>query len=150
MKTFALKSGDIALAGNQYAMVSGIDRVKQQIGLCIRETYGTDRFHPRWGSVLSEWIGSVINRPGLELEIRSEIVRVIKNFAAAQSAAIDARAVRGLSPVQSPSEVVIGVTDIKIQQLEDRIIAKVDLRTAGGQTVTITTAPGGTTNGNPS
>lgn len=137
MKTFKLSGRDLSLTGNGYSMVSGIDRVRQQIGLGIRESYGGDRFHPRWGSVLPEWIGTVINRPGMSLEIRSEIIRVVKNFMAVQSAEIDARASRGLSPVVVPSEVVLGVTDVKIVKSQDSLSVTVYLQTAGGQVVSI-------------
>ena len=143
MKTFALKNGDLSLNGSSYAMVSGVDRVKQQLGLGVREHYGSDRFHTRWGSVLPEWIGTVSNRQGIEIELRSEVLRVIKNFVTAQTAAIDARAVRGLSAVQAPNEVVVGVNSVTVEQQADRMIIRVSIRTAGGQDISLTTAPGG-------
>lgn len=145
MKTFALQSGDLVLAGNAYGMVAGTARVQQQIGLCLREPYGSDRFHTRWGSVLPEWIGRTIdNSTQLGIEIRSEIIRVVKNFIAAQNAAIEGRAVAGFRPVMLPSEVIVDVTDIKVQQDQDSIIVKATLVTQGGQEFSIITAPGST------
>jgi phage baseplate assembly protein W len=145
MKTFALNGRDLSLTGSGYTMVEGISRVKQQLGLGLRESYGGDRFHPRWGSVLPEWIGTVIDRPGMSMEIRSEVIRVIKNFMSVQTAEIDARAARGLSPVVRPSEVVLGVTDVRVTQLQDTVSVTVYLQTAGGQVISVSS---GGPNGN--
>lgn len=145
MKTLKLSDGDLALDGASYAMVSGAERVKQQLGLCLREPYGIDRFHPKWGSVLPDWIGrAIINKEGLSAEIKAELVRVIRNFTTAQDAAIEQRAISGLRPVVTPNEVIVGVDGISVEQQGTQIIAKVSLRTAGGRTVTISTAPGRT------
>lgn len=142
MRTFALRSGDLVLAGNAYGMVAGTARVQQQLGLCLREPYGSDRFHPRWGSVLSDWIGRVIQGNELAIEIRAEVLRVIKNFIAAQNAVIDDRAVRGMRPVIGPNEVIVDVGSIRVIQQQDSLIVKVTLITQGGQEFSIVTAPG--------
>lgn len=144
MKTLALQDGDLALNGNAYAMVEGIDRVKQQIGLCLRELYGTDRFHPRWGSVLPQWIGRAIVDSSLPIELKSELSRVVRNFVNSQNAAIERRAIRGYRPVTNPGEIITNINSIDTEQRQDVIIAKMSLQTAGGQTFTITTAPGRT------
>jgi phage baseplate assembly protein W len=142
MKTLALRDGDLALDGNAYAMVEGIDRVKQQIGLCLREPYGTDRFHPRWGSVLPNWIGRAIVDSSLPIEMKAELGRVVRNFVNAQNAAIEKRAVRGYSPVLLPSEIIVAIAGITTEQRQDTIIAKIALQTAGGRILTVETAPG--------
>lgn len=145
MKTFALQSGDLVLAGNAYRMVGGVARVQQQLALCLREPYGSDRFHTRWGSVLPEWIGRTIDdSTRLGIEIRAEIIRVAKNFIAAQNSMIEDRALRGLRPVVSPSETIVDVTDIRVIQDQDSIIVKAVIRTQGGQEFSIVTAPGRT------
>ena len=142
MKTLALSDGDIALNGNAYAMVEGIDRVKQQIGLCLRELYGTDRFHPRWGSVLPAWIGRAIVDSSLPIEMKAEMSRVVRNFVNSQNAAIERRALRGFKPVILPNEIITNITSITTEQRQDVIIAKMVLQTAGGRELTISTAPG--------
>lgn len=141
MKTFALRDGDLVLAGDRYAMVEGMARVQQQIGLCLREPYGGDRFHDRWGSVLPNWIGRVIES-GLDLEVRSEVLRVIKNFIRSQEDAVRFRAVRGLRPVITAEEMVTDVTDIRIEQREDTLLVKVTLKTGSSKTFSIVTSPG--------
>lgn len=142
MRTFALRDGDLALAGNAYQMVGGVARVQQHVSLCLREPYGSDRFHPGWGSVLPDWIGRVIEGAGIGAELQSELRRVVKNVIAAQNAAIERRAVRGLKPVVSPAEVLIDITDIRVIHRGDTLIAKATLHTAGNQEFTIMTAPG--------
>lgn len=142
MKTFALKSGDLALAGSGYAMVTGAARIQQQLSLCLREPYGSDRFHPGWGSVLPEWIGRVIDGAGLQTEVRAELIRVVKNFIASQEASIAQRSVNGLRPVLAPGEILVDISSIQVVQSQDSIIVKATLRTAGGQEFGVMTSPG--------
>lgn len=142
MKTFALKSGDLVVSGGGYGMVAGVARVQQQIGLCLREPYGSDRFHDRWGSVLPEWIGQVIDGAHIQMELRAELIRVVKNFIASQQAFVSQRAISGLKPVLPPSEVLVDITDIRIVQNQDTLVVKATLRTAGGQEFAIMTSPG--------
>lgn len=142
MRTFALKSGDLVVSGGGYANVAGVARVQQQIGLCLREPYGSDRFHDRWGSVLPEWIGRVIDGTNIQIELRAELIRVVKNFIASQQAYVSQRAISGLRPTLPPSEILVDITDIRIVQNQDTIIVKATLRTAGGQEFAIMTSPG--------
>ena len=142
MKTFALRSGDLVIAGGGYGMVTGMARVQQQIGLCLREPYGSDRFHDRWGSVLPEWIGRTIVGNNIQIEVRAELIRVVKNFIAAQQALITQRAINGLRPVVSPAETLVDIVDIRVLQNQDNLVVKATLRTAGGQEFAIMTSPG--------
>jgi hypothetical protein len=142
MKTFALQSGDLVISGGGYQMVTGMARVQQQIGLCLREPYGSDRFHDRWGSVLPNWIGTVIEGPNIQMELRAELIRVVKNFISSQSALISQRAVNGLRSVLSPAETLVDISNIKIIQNQDTLVVKATLRTAGGQEFSIMTSPG--------
>jgi hypothetical protein len=144
MKTFALKSGDLVVAGGGYGMITGVARVQQQVSLCLREAYGVDRFHPRWGSILPDWIGRTIDASNIQIELRAELVRVVKNFISAQESFISQRAINGQRPVIPPSEVLVDITDIKIVQNQDVIMVKATLRTAGGQEFAILTSPGRT------
>ena len=144
MKTFALRSGDLVLTGNSYGMVAGTARAQQQISLCLREPYGTDRFHRRWGSVLPSWVGRALVDSAIGIEVRAEIIRVVKNYIAAQDSAVTARSVRGLRPVVTPNEIIVDVSDIKVSQKQDSLIVKATLVTSGGQDFSIVTAPGRT------
>lgn len=142
MRTLQLRSGDLVLSGNSYGMVEGVARVQQQIGLGLREPYGGDRFHTGWGSVLPSWIGRVLDRESLDQDVRTEIIRVVKNFMAAQSDVIKGRAAGGLRPVLAPGEVIADISSIVITQAQDQLIVKVTLRTASGQEFAIMTSPG--------
>lgn len=144
MKTLALRNGDLVVSGNALGMVKGVARVQQQVGLCLREPYGSDRFHPGWGSVLPEWIGRAIEGSGIQLELRAELIRVVKNFISSQTASIERRAVRGLRPVIEPAEILVDITDIKVIQERDSLVVKATLRTAGNREFSIVTAPGRT------
>ncbi len=143
MKTFALRGGDLVLAGDRFAMVEGMARVQQQIGLCLREPYGSDRFHTGWGSVLPTWIGRVIDA-NVSAEVKAEILRVVKNFIRSQDDAVRSRAVAGLRPVVTAEEMVTDVSDIRVQQGQDSLIVKVTLRTGSAKTFSIVTSPGRT------
>lgn len=142
MMTFALKGGDLVLAGDQYAMVDGAARVQQHLGLALREPYGSDRFAPRWGSTLPNKIGTAIGT-GTADDIRAEVIRVIKNHLIVQNDQLRRRAVKGLTPTLTASEVITQVTGVTVQQKRDTMVVKVDLVTAGRQEITLLTSATG-------
>jgi len=141
MKTMALVNGDLSLAGDRYAMISGIARVQQHLSLNLREPYGSDRFHERWGSVLNDTVGQVIT-PEIESSVRSEIIRVINNYISMQQDQLRSRSMKGLSAVVTAEEIITDITSISVSQEQDQLIAKVGIKTASAKTFSILTSPG--------
>jgi hypothetical protein len=142
MKTFRLVKGDFVLQGNSLEMVSGAARVQQQLSLGIRETFGADRFHPGWGSMISEWIGRV-STASVQDDIRNEITRVVRAHIMVQNDRLRRASTSGQRGFISMDEVIAAITSITFSQKEDSLIVRVRLRTAGFQEFTILTSTAG-------
>jgi len=142
MRTFALKNGDLVLTGNRYTMVEGAARVQQQLGLGLREPYGSDRFHTAWGSMIPNWLGRTIVR-GVTQDVRAEVLRVIRNHIIVQNGQLKDRATAALKPTITAEEIISEVTDIRFTQRQDELIVKVTIRTTGQQEFTLLTSTSG-------
>lgn len=136
MKTLELRNGDLVLAAGGYSMLSGPQKVIQDLGIMVREPLGADRFHPRWGTILDDFIGRAINEES-EMRVRAELQRLIQNYVVMQTRQIQADHDANRRPRFRPGEIVTGVAGIDIQQRYDRLNVKVRLDTASGEQVTI-------------
>lgn len=87
MKTMQLVNGDLWVTQGGYALITGPDRIRQDLTLALLEEYGSDRFHPRWGSVIKRYIGNVIT-PQLEALVRAEVNRIVQNYILIQQAEV--------------------------------------------------------------
>lgn len=79
--SLAIVDGDLAPQGGQLQIVYGVDKLKQDMDCWVRERIGVDRFHPRYGSQLEDFIGGIIG-PDTSHEIAQEILRVLHNYQA--------------------------------------------------------------------
>jgi hypothetical protein len=122
-------------------MVDGIARVQQQLGLAMREEFGNDRFHRQWGSTLPTWIGDVLTAE-VPFEVRAEVTRVVRDFILNQNEQIKQRASLGFSAVVRAEELIVEISDVKVQTRQDTVLVKVTLRTASNQEFSILTTPG--------
>lgn len=137
MKALEIKNGDLVIGPGGYTTVSGAEKVRQDLSVAVREPYGSDRFHPRWGSILPEMIGGVIDefsRP----RVIGEVQRVVSNYIARQSDELMASATKaGRRPSFSSGEVVAAVESIDARQTYDRLHVRVIVRTLSGESVTL-------------
>ena len=106
------------------------------MGIMVREPLGVDRFHPRWGTILEDFIGEPISQES-EMRVRAEIQRLIQNYVVMQTRQIQADHDAGRRPRFRPSEIVTDVAGIDIQQRYDRLNVRVHLLTASGEEVTV-------------
>ncbi len=136
MKTLELVNGDFAIGQGGFVMVDGLRKIHQDLSVLVREALGEDRFHPRWGSILQEFVGRSI---GLETEadVRNEINRVIQNYMIMQTRQIQVDQTMGRRPRHKPEEVVREVQGIDIQQRTDRLNVRVKVRTASGDELNV-------------
>lgn len=141
MRTLAVRNGDLVLSGSKFGMVDGIARVQQQLGLAMREEFGNDRFHRQWGSTLPTWIGDVLTAE-VPFEVRAEVTRVVRDFILNQNEQIKQRASLGFSAVVRAEELIVEISDVKVQTRQDTVLVKVTLRTASNQEFSILTTPG--------
>lgn len=109
------------------AIVYGIDKLKQDLCLWVTERYGIDRFHPKLGSVLPDYIGSLIT-DSTRSQIQSEMLRLLQNYQAVQ--------LQGLKEAPqrySYSELLYSIDAINVAISYDTVSATVEVRNADRQ-----------------
>lgn len=119
-------SGDLDMSTGLFQNVTGVEKLTQDLGLWLREPYGTDRFHPLYGSVLDQYIGSNINSL-TEHEVKTEVIRVLNAF----------QQIQLVSMRKNPSkydldELLDSVEDVKIRLTYDTVFIDIKFRTALG------------------
>lgn len=141
MKTLEIRNGDLALAPGGYATLTGAAKVKQDLGVAVREPLGCDRFHPNWGTTLSDLTGSAMSGDAESL-IQSEITRLVRNYAAIQDDLLAADYGQGVKPRFDIDEIVSDLSSIEIQRREDAVYIRVKVKTMSGSTTTLVTSVG--------
>jgi hypothetical protein len=136
MKSLLLRNGDLVLGPGGYETIDGAPKVVQDLGLAVREPFGSDRFHPRWGSILDQFIGGLISADTPVL-LESEIRRIVQNYIALQQAQIQADATAGRPSRFTNNEVITGLEGMNLVQRQDSITVKVSLETMGRTKITI-------------
>jgi phage baseplate assembly protein W len=136
VKTLALLNGDLMLAQGGYLLYSGADRIKQDLTLGLMEEYGSDRFHPRYGSVIMRYIGNPIT-PQLQALVRAEVTRVVQNYISIQKAEVLRDTVVDVKGRFSTADVVRNIAGIRTTVQMDRVNVALALETLARETVTI-------------
>lgn len=134
MKSPQLVAGDFVVGSGGFVMVSGTQKVYQDLSVLVRETLGEDRFHPRWGTILGDFIGTPIGQSS-EADVRNEINRVIQNYMIMQSAQVRGDVAMSRRPRFRPDEIVSAIDGIDIQQVQDRLNVRVRVSTASGSSI---------------
>lgn len=137
MKTLQLRSGDLVVGPKGHATIDGSLKIRQELALSLGERYGTDRFHPTWGSVLPNYIGAPITEE-LRALVNSEVARVIQAYIDTQRVEILDNTLTGTRSPFSTADVVTAVTSIDAEVGLDTIRISVGLLTAASQNLTIT------------
>lgn len=137
MKSLALIQGDLAIDGTgDYLTFSGVNRIRQDMTLALTEEYGSDRFHPAWGSILKEYIGQPIT-PELEQAVRAEVNRVVQNYIVLQQQEVLRDTQFDVQGRFDTSDVVRNISNIQVRILLDAIYVSATLTTLARDTVTI-------------
>lgn len=119
-------NGDLNISSGQFEPVRGIEKLRQDLGLWLRERYGIDRFHPNYGSTLDTYVGNVIDDLSMQ-EIEQEVIRVCSVYQQLQI----------LSLKSDPSkyttdELLDSVVSVDCTQDYDKIDISLRFRTASG------------------
>jgi len=136
MKSLLISDGDLVVGPGGFLAVEGTRRVIQDLGLAVRETYGSDRFHSRWGSILDGFIGRAYD-VGISTVIEAEMRRVVGNYIAIQQATLTADASANRPSRFSTDEILVRVNNVDVQQSFDSISLTADLGTMGNTSVTM-------------
>lgn len=138
MKTLQVHNGDLVLGAHGYATVAGATKLRQDLGLAVREPYGCDRFHPQWGSLLPSYVGGPV---GIETEalVKGEITRIIQNHASQQAALMQDDLWASKASQFLQDEAIDGITRIDVAQYLDRVTVAATVKTMSGAQI-VTTA----------
>lgn len=136
MKTLTLRNGDLALGPGGHQVATGVTKLRQDLGVLVREELGVDRFHPSWGTILPRYVGGTAD-PELAMYVRSEVNRLLQNYIAAQTLQMEADATAGRRPRYTSDEILAVVDGVQVQTIGTRLNVKVTVRTAAGSTATI-------------
>jgi phage baseplate assembly protein W len=117
-------------------MYEGPQKIHQDLALALQEAYGGDKLHPRWGSILQNFIGLPMT-DDVKNKVLSEINRVISNYITVQNAKIVQSSNTGTQSNLSTDDVVRSVSSINAQQIYDSLVVSVVLETLSQQTVNI-------------
>ena len=137
MRTFAIEGGDFVLGEGGFALVTGHEKVKQDLGIAMREPFGCDRFHPRWGSVLVNYVGEPAGEQ-VSFLVKAEVGRIIRNYIAVQGYLVEEDVKEQRRSRLNTNEVVVGVDGIDVRQEQDRYHVRVRLSLFSGEEVSLT------------
>lgn len=137
IQTLALVHGDLVIGSDgNYLLYTGADRIRQDLTLALTEEYGTDRFHPGFGSIVQEYLGRPIT-PDLQLLVQAEVNRVIQNYLIIQQNEVIRGTLYDVAGTYNTADVVRSVDSITVRAVMDTIYIAVALTTLARQTITI-------------
>lgn len=137
METLSLVHGDLVIDGaGGYVMLTGTDRIRQDLTLALLEEYGTDRFHPKWGSIVKQYLGSPIT-PELQQLVKAEVNRVIQNYIALQQAEVIRSSTYDVVGRFDTSDVVRSLDSIDVRTTLDAIYLAAKVTTLARESVTL-------------
>lgn len=140
MEQLGLVHGDLMIGTDgSYLMVTGADRIRQDLTIALNDVFGTDRFHPSWGSIITSYLGTV-NDPQVQTLVKAEVNRVLQNYLSitqsgvVQQSMVDLRSPQGS---YSTDDVVRSVESIRVSATMDTIYITATLKTLAGRSITL-------------
>lgn len=130
-------NGDLSITAGSFDLVSGAEKLKQDLTLWLTERYRDDRFHPTYGSILDGYIGGIINASDTIVRVQSETLRVLSNYQQIQMARF-----RELPSKFEPSELLQSVNGVDVSLSYDKVIVLVRITTAARTTTSISVGLG--------
>ena len=122
----AVADGDLVQRGNSMAIVWGDGKLKQDLALWVTERYGIDRFHPTTGSILPDFIGSIIT-DNTKVLIQNELLRLLDNYRRTQF-----QSFKKAPQNYSYTELLNSVEEIDVNLSFDTVHAKVRVTALDG------------------
>ena len=132
MKTMLLQDGDLIPGDEGFQAVSGEKKLRQDLGVALREPIGVDRFHPGWGSYLPGFIGQAITER-LRQQVQAEGFRVVSAYSMVQLDTIRSDQAAGSRQRVNDGEVIRSVDDVRAAPQYDSIHLRVSVSTMAGR-----------------
>lgn len=134
METFDVTTGDLILTQGTFATLSGRSKIQQDLAIANITPYGSNNLHPRFGSVLPQYIGQPIGQTTKQL-IYSEVNRVINNYNSVQLAKAKSFIQQGLQSPYGQDDLIQTINSIDVQQSYDTFYVTVTCTTMAGTEV---------------
>jgi hypothetical protein len=131
--SLALSDKDLAIDGSRLGIVSGLNKLKQDLDLWLKEEFSTDRFHPRFGSTLERYIGGIIEEDTV-FEIKAEVLRVLTNYQQLQLQRLQTR-----QQAFTTDELLDEIVSVRTSVSFDSVYVDIRFKTASNQTGRVTT-----------
>jgi hypothetical protein len=132
--SLALANGDLVQQGSNLGVVYGTSKLTQDMTCWLEERLGVDRFHPRYGSVLPNFIGTMINA-STQAAIQSEIDRVLGNYQAVQNKDFQAN-----PQLYSLDQLLNTLANVNIGISYDTVSADISVTTGANTLATVSTS----------
>jgi hypothetical protein len=136
MFTLQIQNGDLQIGATGFATLDGPQKIYQDLTVSTLEPYGCDRFHPRWGSMLYNYIGDTITTVE-EALVEAEISRLVNNYILVQQDNITSEVALGLQSQYASDEVVGSIQSITVTQNQDWLTVDVQIQTVSGEQVNL-------------
>ena len=134
MRALKLVGKDLQLGQNGYAEVQGVPKVRQDLVCAILTPYGSDRFHPQWGSVLNDRIG-LPNTSLATQVIANEVKRVIGNLITAQTSTLRRYQANGLKSPYTNDDMIASVQNIQVLSAYNATSVSATVTTASSSSI---------------
>ena len=128
MKTLAITNGDLTIGPGGAQLVEGQAKVRQDLGIALREPLGCDRFHPEWGAILGRFIG-VAHRIELMALVKAEVTRVTGGYMTRQTQMVQDDAIAGRRTRFRTGEVIATLSGVEVRPEYDRYLVRVSPET---------------------
>lgn len=141
MQGFALVNGDIVTGQSGYQMVSGIAKIEQDLTVATIEPYGSDPYHPGWGSYMDSYVG--MDPSTAAALATSEVSRLVSNYMTVQQYQQTTALANGQSSPFTNDDYVTGLAGVDTTQDLTSMTVQANVTTASGATVGVSTTVGG-------
>lgn len=141
MNGLKITDGDLALQGNgDVIQISGAERIAQELSCWLLEPLGSDRLYTGFGSDIGDQIGTIIDSDAL-LAVKTEVVRVVKNYIAYQQNQMTNAKADNLTDfvnAWNEDDIISTINSVSVTSDSTTVTVVVSLTTAGGSSVTVT------------
>lgn len=128
MYTIKFKDGDWDFTNNRSGnVITGKEKLVQQLSLWIDESLGIDRFHPEYGCNLQNLVGSINSQETIKT-VENELARVIQDYMDYQAIEFDKH-----PQDWSKEEVVAALLSIQSEIIDDSLYCDIFVRTLANE-----------------
>lgn len=137
MKQLKIANGDLVLGQGGYALVTGEEKLRQDLSLALRTPLASDQLHPGYGSTLHSFLGTPLT-PDVPDRIRAEVNRVLRNYMMVRASLIQQEYASGSRPNFAAKELIASIRAIDVRTQSDRVYIRIQLTTLANSNISVT------------